>query len=99
MSDDFLNRIHEMFHDPNEPQVNEDRIFQQTAINFYTVMFKRCNHFLNVPWVVIHNMLTSHEVVNYVNSLECKMCNEEFSDMERKLNQEYYLFVKYKGKL
>lgn len=96
---DFLDNLQRAFRDPNEPSINEDRLFQMTGINQFTVMFKRCNHFLNVPWRVIDGMLSSHEVIKYVNELPCKMCEEQFTEMERKLNAEYHLFVKYGGKL
>lgn len=95
--DDFHQKLlHAIY---NGPEISQDRLFQQSGINQYTVLFLSCNHFLNIPWRVIHGMLSTMEVVEYINQLKCKMCEEDFSNMEKKLNDEYKLFIKYGGKL
>ena len=83
----------------NEPQLSDDRMFGQSALNIYTLMFKRCNHFVNIPWRVMDGFTSSRERINYLNELKCRMCEEDFREMEIKLGREYELFVKYGGKL
>lgn len=94
-----MDQVQRMFRDPNEPQISDDRILHQSGVNMFTVLFKRCNHFLNVPWRVIDGMLSSHETIAYINNLKCKMCEEQFREMEIQLNKEVNDFIKYGGKL